>query len=470
MAENPSRSIFAQNALLDHASTLGGWASGVRFILRNGRISAIESGVAAQAGDERHACVIPGLGNLHSHAFQRGMAGLAEQRGDSNDSFWTWREVMYRFLDRMTPDDLHAVAAMAYLEMLESGFTRVGEFHYLHHDPEGRPYADPAEMCVALAGAAAETGIGLTLLPVFYAHSGFGAQPPSEGQRRFIHDLDGFARLLEGARSAVGALDDAVIGLAPHSLRAVSPEQLAALETMAPDAPIHIHIAEQVREVEDCLAWSGQRPVEWLLDHAEVDRRWCLVHATHLTEAETCALARSGAVAGLCPITEANLGDGLFPARTFLEEGGRWGVGSDSNVLIDATEELRLLEYGQRLQHRGRNIVTDRMTRSTGETLWRQAVQGGAQALGQALESTEGGVKGGLSIGLPFDAVSLDPGHPSLAMRGSDRLLDGLVFAAGRSGVDCVWRFGAQVVSGGRHRARDMVVRRYRDRLGRLIG
>ncbi|PZQ55529.1 MAG: formimidoylglutamate deiminase [Novosphingobium pentaromativorans] len=461
MAENPARSIFAQSALLDHSGTLGGWASGVRFVLRNGRISAIESGVTAQAGDERHACVIPGLGNLHSHAFQRGMAGLAEQRGDTDDSFWTWREVMYRFLDRMTPGDLHALAAMAYLEMLESGFTRVGEFHYLHHDPEGRAYGDPAEMSVAIARAAGEVGLGLTLLPVFYAHSGFGAQPPSEGQRRFIHDLDGFSRLLDGARRAVSGLDDAVVGLAPHSLRAVSPEQLSVLETMVPGAPVHIHIAEQVREVEDCLAWSGQRPVEWLLDHAEVGPRWCLVHATHMTEDETRRLARSGAVAGLCPITEANLGDGLFPARAFLAEGGRWGVGSDSNVLIDGTEELRLFEYGQRLQHRGRNIVASRETRSTGETLWRQAVEGGAQALG---------VKSGLSIGLPFDAVSLDLDHPSLAARDSDRLLDGLVFAAGRSAVDCVWRFGAQVVSGGRHLARDAVVRRYRDSLGRLIG
>lgn len=461
MPDVATRTIFADKAML-----ADGWTSGVRFILRNGRVSGIESGVAARAGDERHACVLPGLGNLHSHAFQRGMAGLAERRGDTADSFWTWREVMYRFLDRMTPDDLHALAAIAYLEMLESGFTRVGEFHYLHHDPQGRAYADPAEMSAAIARAAAETGIGLTLLPVFYAHSGFGGQPPSEGQRRFLHDLDGFARLLDGAGSVVAELEDAVVGLAPHSLRAVSPEQLAALETMAPGRPIHIHIAEQVREVEDCLAWSGQRPVEWLLDHAAVDRRWCLVHATHMTEDETRRLARSGAVAGLCPITEANLGDGLFPAQIFLAEGGNWGLGSDSNVLIDATEELRLFEYGQRLQHRGRNIVSSSHVRSTGEMLWSQAVRGGAQAL----DVKEGGAKAGLSIGLPFDAVSLNLDHPSLAARGSDRLLDGLVFAAGRSGVDCVWRFGAQVVSGGRHRARDEVVRRYRDRLGRLIG
>ncbi|KPH58916.1 formimidoylglutamate deiminase [Novosphingobium sp. ST904] len=462
MSDLSPRAIFADLALLED-----GWAADVRIILRQGRISGIERDTAVRAGDERHGCVIPALGNLHSHAFQRGMAGLAERRGHSDDSFWTWREVMYRFLDRMTPDDLHAVAAMAYLEMLESGFARVGEFHYLHHAPDGRAYADPAEMSVAIARAAAETGIGLTLLPVFYAHSGFGALPPSEGQRRFLHDLDGFARLLEGAGGALAGLDEAVLGLAPHSLRAVSPEQLAALESMAGAGagagagPIHIHIAEQVREVEDCLAWSGRRPVEWLLDHAAVDRRWCLVHATHMTQGEARAVARSGAVAGLCPITEANLGDGLFPAGEFLAEGGVYGIGSDSNVLIDAAEELRLLEYGQRLTRRGRNLLADAATPSTGEAVWRRALDGGGQALG---------AKGGLSIGLAFDALSLDLGHPSLAARGADRLLDGLVFAAGRSAVDCVWRFGAQVVSGGRHHARDGVVRRYTETLNRLIG
>nr|WP_314463478.1 formimidoylglutamate deiminase [uncultured Novosphingobium sp.] len=454
--EATSSAIFADFALLEQ-----GWASDVRFILRGGRIAAIERDTAVRAGDERHGCVLPALGNLHSHAFQRGMAGLAERRGATDDSFWTWRDVMYRFLDRMDPDDLQAVAAMAYVEMLESGFARVGEFHYLHHTPDGRAYDDPAEMSAAIARASAETGIGLTLLPVFYAHSGFGGQAPSEGQRRFLHDLDGFARLLEGARSAVKGLDEPVVGLAPHSLRAVSPQQLGALESMAGGLPIHIHIAEQVREVEDCLAWSGSRPVAWLLDNAAVDHRWCLVHATHMTPEETRRMARSGAAAGICPVTEANLGDGLFPARDFLAEGGCWGAGSDSNVMIDATEELRLFEYGQRLHHRGRNILSSPAMPSTGEALWGQALRGAARALG---------VKGGLSIGLPFDALSLDLDHPSLTARGADRLLDGLVFAAGRGAVDCVWRFGAQVVSGGRHRARQEVVRRYRDRLGRLIG
>ena len=305
-----SFTIHAGRAFIESGSK-SHWAHDVRLTVADGRIARIESGARPEAGDLRHACLVPGIPNLHSHAFQRGMAGLAEQRGNSDDSFWTWREVMYRFLDRMTPEDLNAIAALAAMEMLESGFTRLGEFHYLHHDAGGHAYADPARMCAAIAEAAAETGIALTLLPVFYAHSGFGGLAPSPGQRRFLHDLDGFARLLDGARAAVAGLDEAVVGLAPHSLRAVCPDELMHLQAMAGQGPIHIHIAEQVKEVEDCLAWSGQRPVEWLLDHAQVDRRWCMVHATHMTHEETTRLALSGAVAGLCPVTEANLGDGV---------------------------------------------------------------------------------------------------------------------------------------------------------------
>ena len=282
------------------------------------------------------------------------MAGLAETRGGGEDSFWTWREVMYRFVERLTPDDVRAIAAQAYAEMLESGFTRVGEFHYLHHDAGGTPFADPARMAVEIIAAAQTTGIGLTLLPVFYAHSGFGGQPPGPRQGRFVHSVDDFARLVEGCRAAITALPDGVVGIAPHSLRAVTPDELAAILPLAQGGPVHIHIAEQTREVDDCLAWSGQRPVAWLLDHAPVDRRWCLVHATHMEDAEMRALAASGAIAGLCPITEANLGDGVFPAMDFLAAGGGLGVGSDSNVLIDLAEELRLLEYGQRLTRRSR--------------------------------------------------------------------------------------------------------------------
>ena len=433
-----------------------GWARDVRVTIADGVIARVETGAAVQAGDERHRVALPGMPNLHSHAFQRGMAGLAEVAGPSDDSFWTWREVMYRFAERVSPDDLAAIAAMAYVEMLEGGFTRVGEFHYLHHAPDGAAYASRAAMSEGVAAAAGETGIGLTHLPVFYAHAGFGGLPLGARQKRFGHDLDGFATLLEGARAACAALPDAVVGVAPHSLRAVTPEQLAALETMAPGAPMHIHIAEQVREVEDCVAWSGARPVEWLLDHAAVDARWCLVHATHMTAAETDRLAKTGAVAGLCPITEANLGDGIFPAVDFVAAGGVYGLGSDSNVLIDAGEELRLLEYGQRLERRARNLLG--RGGATGDALWRDAVAGGARALGAA---------SGIAAGHAADIVSLAADHPAFVAREGAALADAVVFA--RGAIDRVWRRGAVVVTGGRHVARAGVERRYAATLAALL-
>lgn len=434
-----------------------GWQRDVRLVLANGRIARIETGVAASAADERHAIAVPGMGNLHSHAFQRGMAGLAEVRGHGDDSFWTWREVMYRFLARLSPCDMVAIAAQAYVEMLESGFTRVGEFHYVHHDPQGRAYADPAAMAVAIAEAASETGIALTLLPVFYAHGGFGGAAPGPAQARFITDLDSFARVRDHAARALEALPDPVLGLAPHSLRAATGDQINALAAMAGTAPIHIHIAEQMREVEQCQAWSGQRPVEWLLAHAPVDTRWCLVHATHMTPQESAAAAACGAVAGLCPITEANLGDGLFDPAQWS---GAWGIGSDSNVLIDMAEELRLYEYGQRLALRARNVLAGGAGASTGATLFRASLGGGAQALG---------APAGFVVGRSADCVSLDPAHPALAGRSGNALLDGWIFAARGGAVDCVWRHGARVVSGGRHHAREAIATRYRAKLGALL-
>lgn len=437
-----------------------GWAKNVRLTLADGCISAIEKGAQKAAGDQHHGLGLPAMGNLHSHAFQRAMAGMAEVAGPSGDSFWTWREIMYRSVDRLTPEDMLAVAAMAYVEMLEGGFGRVGEFHYVHHDPEGRPYADPAAMSAAIVEAASESGIGLTHLPVFYAHSGFDGAAPHHGQRRFIHDLDAFVRLMEGARHAAKALPDAVLGLAPHSLRAVTGDELAALALIAGDAPIHIHIAEQVKEVEDCIAWSGQRPVQWLLHHQPVDARWCLVHATHMTASETGQLAQSGAVAGLCPITEANLGDGLFPAPEYLAAGGRIGIGSDSNVLIDAGEELRWLEYGQRLTRRSRNILAGGEGGSTGANLYAACIAGGAQALG---------VEAGLAVGHRADMISLDMTHPSLTGKSCAAALDAWIFSAGRGAIDHVWRRGQAVVQGGRHVARDAIATRYKHLVGRLF-
>ncbi|QIG98919.1 formimidoylglutamate deiminase [Bradyrhizobium sp. 6(2017)] len=438
-----------------------GWASDVQVAVASGTIASVTPGVAATAGDERHQVAVPGLASLHSHAFQRGMAGLAELRGDTTDTFWTWRETMYRFALEMTPDDVAAVATLLYVEMLERGFTRVGEFHYLHHDRDGSPYANPAEMAVRIAEATEASGIGLTLLPSFYAHSTFGGAAPHAGQRRFICSVDQFAALMAASREVIRKLPGANIGIAPHSLRAVSPDELAAIIPLAGPDPIHIHAAEQVREVEDCLAWSGQRPVEWLLEHAPVNQRWCLIHATHMTDQEVVALARCGAVAGLCPVTEASLGDGIFSAREFLAAGGRFGIGTDSNVLVGVADELRQLEYGQRLKHRERNVLSGRPGASTGRALLDHALAGGAQALAQT--------RTGLVPGARADIVTLDTAHPSLAGRSDDAVLDGWLFAAGADAIDCVWAGGDKVVAGGRHRLRARAREQFNASIRRLV-
>ncbi|RWK63489.1 formimidoylglutamate deiminase [Mesorhizobium sp.] len=439
--------IFAEQALLPD-----GWHSNIRIAVNEGRIATVETNATSRPGDERHAILLPGMPNLHSHAFQRGMAGLAELRGPSADSFWSWREVMYRFALSMTPDQVEAVAAQLYVEMLEAGFSRVGEFHYLHHDHDGQPYANIAEMAERITAAAADTGIGLTLLPVFYAHSSFGGAVPNEGQRRFINDVNRFSRLVEKCRESVRTLNQGVVGVAPHSLRAVTPAELENIAAMVPGGPVHIHIAEQVKEVEDCLAWSGARPVEWLLANAKVNRRWCLIHATHMTETETAAMAKSGAIAGLCPITEANLGDGTFAAPLFKQHGGRFGVGSDSNVLIGLADELRQLEYSQRLAHRARNVLAV-AGGSTGRALFDAALDGGSAALGAGPSR--------IAAGASADFVSLEGNSPSLAGKAGDAVLDAWIFANGTK-VDCVWVHGRKLVSGGWHARRDAIAERFR--------
>jgi formimidoylglutamate deiminase len=438
-----------------------GWATGVRLTTVDGRISRVDVGTAPQETDERHSVAVPGIPNLHSHAFQRGLAGLTERRGPTGDSFWTWRELMYRFVERLEPEGLEAIAALVYAEMLEGGFTHVGEFHYLHHDRDGTHFANPGELAGRIAAAAGETGIGLTLLPTFYAHSGFGGAAPTVRQRRFINDVESFARVVEASRSAVRGLQGATVGVAPHSLRAVTPEELTAVVKVAQGGVIHIHIAEQTKEVADCVAWSGRRPIEWLLENQAVDNRWCLVHATHATEAEVWGMAASGAIVGLCPITEANLGDGIFPALAFLEEGGRFGVGSDSNVLLDGAEELRILEYSQRLAHRARNVLASAEGRSTGRSLFDAALSGGSEVLN--LQTM------GLTVGASADIVSLASDHPALAERHEDEILDSWIFAGGRAVVDCVWRAGLKVVINGRHHRRDALLARYRRALKGLL-
>ncbi len=433
----------------------------MRVTLADGLITDVTTGTAPTADDARHRLAIPGIASLHSHAFQRGMAGLAETRGNVADTFWTWRETMYRFALSMTPEEVEAVATLLYAEMLEQGFTRVGEFHYLHHDRDGAPYANVAEMAERIAGAAATSGIALTLLPTFYAHSSFGGAAPHDGQRRFICSVDQFARLMAASRAAVRSLPGANVGIAPHSLRAVAPDELTAIVPLAEGGPVHIHVAEQTKEVDDCLAWSGSRPVEWLLKQAPVDHHWCLIHATHMTAGETEALAKSGAVAGLCPITEASLGDGVFPAREFVAAGGRFGVGTDSNVLVGVADELRQLEYAQRLKLRERNVLSGSLGASTGRALFDAALAGGGQALAQPVV--------GLQKGARADIVTLDVTHPSLAGRSGDAVLDGWIFAAGAGAIDCVWAGGDKVVEGGRHRLRQKSRENFNAAVRRLV-
>jgi len=448
--------LFFDQALLPR-----GWTRDVRIAVDAGRIVGIVSGGVAAPGDERHRIGLPGISNLHSHAFQRGMAGLAEVRASSADNFWTWRDLMYRFVGRMTADDIEAIAGQAYVEMLEAGFTRVGEFHYIHHDVSGAPYGNLGELAERIAAAAGAAGIGLTLLPVFYAHAGFGGRAPDSEQRRFVNDIDRFAQLMEASRRAVATHQGAVVGVAPHSLRAVTPAELDAVVTLAGEGPVHIHIAEQTREVDECVAWSGQRPLQWLFDHAPVDRRWCLIHATHATSTEIRSVAESHAVAGLCPITEANLGDGTFKAPEFVELGGIFGVGSDSNVLIGISDELRQLEYSQRLALKARNVMAPDGGVSTGRALFDGALRGGSQALGAAIS--------GLTEGAFADIVSLDAGNVALAGRAGDAILDSWIFGAGRSLVDCVWARGRKVVKDGRHRNREQVALRFRQAIEGLL-
>jgi formiminoglutamate deiminase len=447
--------LFFERALLP-----AGWAGDVLIETDAvGRIARVTPGAEPGAADHRRAIGLPGLANLHSHAFQRGMAGLAETAGPGEDSFWTWRQVMYRFLERLTPEDVEAIAGQLYVEMLEAGFTSVGEFHYLHHAPDGGWYDDPAEMAGRIGAAARTAGIGLTLMPVFYAQGGFGGQPIAAQQRRFASTADNFAKLAEGARRHIADLPHARLGIAPHSLRAVNPDSLAAITDAYRDGPIHIHIAEQTKEVEDCRAWSGTTPVAWLLEHRPVDRRWCLIHATHMTEVETEVLARSGAVAGLCPQTEANLGDGIFNGPPFLSAGGRFGVGTDSHIRVDAAEEIRTLEYSQRLRDRARNVLAAE-GHSTGRTLYEAACRDGAAAIARAA--------GALAPGQLADIVSLDMDHPLLAGRRDDTALDSWLFSGDRSAVRDVWVAGRRVVADSRHGARETTSRRFASTMRRL--
>jgi formimidoylglutamate deiminase len=444
--------LHAKTALLPD-----GWAKDVRIRIEGGRIAAVETGVAAP--DAAHGCLLPAPVNLHSHTFQRAMAGMTEGRTAGQDSFWTWRALMYRFLERLSPEDVEAIAAQAMVEMAEAGFAAVCEFHYLHHPAGGGTYADPAEMSARVAAAAATVGLGLTHLPVIYEQGGVDGRALSGGQLRFGSSPETYAKVLDGAERALAGLPDATLGVAPHSLRAVSRDTLAQVAGMRPGGPVHIHIAEQVAEVAEVQGAWGARPVDWAVANLPLDRRWCMIHATQMTPGETAALARTGAVAGLCPITEANLGDGIFAGPGWLAAGGAFGVGTDSNVRISLPEELRLLEYSQRLQHKGRAVMAD-AGRSTGRLLWDGAAAGGAQAAGRG--------SGAIAPGLWADLLALDTGDLRLDGFTGDGLLDAFLFA-GRDGlVTDLWSAGRHIVADGRHHSREAVADRFRNTMRRL--
>ena len=439
------RSLFASHALLPT-----GWARDVLLYWNEqGLLTDVKSKAACPAGTFQTAGpLLPGMPNLHSHAFQRAFGGLTEYRGAAQDSFWSWRSLMYRLAAAITPEQLEAIATGLYVEMLEAGYTSVCEFHYVHHDHDGRPYADDAALSMCLLRAAARAGMGLTLLPVLYQTSGFGGTSPSAGQRRFIRSTDNMLALLQKLKPLCES-QGARLGLAPHSLRAVPPdslrEALAGLYALDVTAPVHIHIAEQTAEVDACQAWSGQRPVQWLLDHTPVDARWCLVHATHMTPEESICAARTDAVAGLCPSTEANLGDGIFDAASWLQGGGRWGVGSDSHACVNAAEELMLLEYSQRLATRQRNVLASTEQPSVATAMTLAAGAGGAQASARPVS--------GLAVGQQADMVALDAPHSLLRdLPSPEAMLSAHVFASHRqSALQQVWVAGRVQVQSGRH-------------------
>lgn len=443
--------IFAKHALLP-----SGWHENIRVEIQGGKIANLQHKAMPQPGDAGVHTLVPAMPNLHSHTFQRAMAGMTETRGDSADSFWTWRTLMYRFLDHLTPDDVQSIAAFAFMEMLEQGFGACAEFHYLHHGQNGVAYANSAELSARIIAASAQTGLGLTLLPVLYTYAGLDQKPLSGGQLRFGNSLDTYLKLhADAARIITTNLGpDSNIGVAPHSLRAVSATDLKTLSDAFSNSPTHIHVAEQNKEVEDVIAATGQRPVEWLLQNCAVNQNWCLVHATQMTANETLALAKSGAVAGLCPITEANLGDGIFNGRTFIEAGGKFGVGTDSNIRISVTGELSTLEYSQRLRDKQRNVLF------SGEKIYVQACAGGAQALQRRC--------GTIEVGHWADLTAINAEHCQLAGLESEQLIDGWVFASTQQLITDVWSAGRHCVKDGEHIASSEIKSAYRKTQARL--
>ncbi|WP_251359544.1 formimidoylglutamate deiminase [Kangiella sp. TOML190] len=460
---------MAKKIFVKHILLADGWAENVLIEIDEfGIIAKLSKNQVLTSdfeGERVSGSIIPAMVNNHSHAFQWAMAGLAEQSGKGKDSFWSWRKIMYDFVGKISPDDLEAIASALYMQMLKAGYTSVGEFHYLHHDISGSQFANPAEMSQRIFAAAQNTGINVTLLPVFYRYSGFGQQAPNDGQKRFIHSKEDYAKLL----NLVARLADKYkqnFGIAPHSLRAVSEADIHyainQLNELDANAPIHIHIAEQLKEVEDCQAHYGARPIEWLLDNFELNHRWCLVHATHMTYAEVKAVADSNAVVSICTTTEANLGDGFFAMQDYKAHQGRWGIGSDSHISVSATEELRWLEYQNRLLSHSRTVLTGGDFSSNGHYLWSRAAQGGAQSLNNQT--------GELTVGNKADFIELNNNSLPLLMKSNHELIDSFIFnQQSNQSIASVWCKGQKVVADGEHHAEQAIITNFKKTLARLI-
>lgn len=450
--------IFAPTALLPE-----GWADNVLIeIDKDGWIVGVDSFKSDISGGDAEimtGILIPGMSNVHSHAFQRAMAGMAERSGGKKDNFWGWRDTMYRFLSKIGPDEMEPLAAQLYVEMLKAGYTTVGEFHYVHHQGDGSPYGERSIMSRQIIKAALETGIAITHMPTLYAYGGCGGAPAKIGQKRFLNDVPALMRIIEEIYGEYRTTPQVSVGFSPHSLRAVSAEMLRegveAFRRLIPDAPVHMHAAEQAGEVEECLAWSGKRPVEWLLENMGIDEKWCLIHCTHMTEAETRALAAAGVTAGLCPTTEANLGDGIFPLLTYFESGGRFAIGSDSHISISVVEELRWMEYIQRLTHRQRTLIQDHDIPSVGGMLYDRALAGGAKAMGRKT--------GRIETGYRADFVVLDNELPFMEGKLRDHALDAAIFASNENPVKHVMAGGRWVVRDKQHKREEQILKNFRD-------
>ena len=414
---------------------------------KDGTIVSVSETVCIDANAVRlNVYAIPGFQNAHSHAFQYAMAGLTEKHAiGTNDDFWSWREAMYKLALSISPDDLESIATMLYSEMLRHGYTRVAEFHYVHHQKNGQAFDNLSEMGERLVKAAQTVGIGITLVPIFYQKGGFG-KPASDGQKRFLStDIDAYLKLLEASKKSTDLYEHANVGIGIHSMRGVEPNLIKKIAAEGPqDLPFHIHISEQLKEIEDAIQYLGKRPVEWMLDEVELSDRFHFVHATHLVDDETEGLAKSGANVVICPSTEGNLGDGIFPLKKFQNYGGNWSIGTDSHIGLNPFEELRLLDYGQRLTSHQRNIYNSKTEGNSGQYAFNQSLIAGRKAMGDSKQEY-------FAIGDKLNAVLIDATHPLLSTVGIDNILNTMVYASDSSMQYGTIANGQMVVRNGQH-------------------